>query len=288
MGKHRGCLVIALLGTAFCLLADPVAPPQREITSLPENIRLIVGKGEKPYSLPRIRAIHALPDNLPPDQVRACGDFLFTKIETQELPDLEFNGVKNELAFALMRQRQKPVELAGYFVRMYYDKSYDETWRDYCVQFFGKWYPDAPENEGRRAMVDGLWHALKNERGSRIAGAAGSQLCFLAREYPDRFDASKVSEAGFEALTDPGCAGISKVALLQTCAMLNHPRVLPIARQLAATERDPVLRASAVGVIGLLGDRSDLPLLEKLKTSRDLRLQRPAEFATVKIENRGK
>lgn len=266
--------------------AETAAPPENKealvISSLPDNIKLIIGQAKDTFYVPRVKAIHALPTNMPQDQIDACYDFLYQKLEKQSLPDLQFNGLKNELVFALMKQRRKPAELAGHLVKMYKDKSYDTTWRDYCVQFFGKWYPNAPDNQGRKEMVAGLWDALKNERDTRIAGAASSQLCFLARKHPE-FSKDEVSAASLDALTDPKCANISKVALLQTCAILGNEKALPVARKIAATEKNPLMRASAIAAIGTLGNQEDLKFLRELETSSDMRLQIPAQAAIQKI-----
>ena len=37
------------------------------VSSLPENVRLIIGEGKSTLYMPRIKAIHALGDNLPAD-----------------------------------------------------------------------------------------------------------------------------------------------------------------------------------------------------------------------------
>lgn len=184
-----------------------------------------------------------------------------------------------------MKQRRKPAELAGHLVKMYKDKSYDTTWRDYCVQFFGKWYPNAPDNQGRKEMVAGLWDALKNERDTRIAGAASSQLCFLARKHPE-FSKDEVSAASLDALTDPKCANISKVALLQTCAILGNEKALPVARKIAAVEKNPIMRASAIAAIGILGNQEDLKFLRELEISPNIRISQAAKTATEKITSK--
>ena len=296
MRKKCICLVLAgeLVGTAM-IAADPASTQQESqsrqnssitITSLPDEIKLIIGETKEQNYSPRVKAIHALSANLPDDQVQACYRFLYKKIETQKLPDLQFNALKNELVFVLMRQKKKPTELAGHLVKMYKDKSFDTTWRDYCVQFFGKWYPNAPDNQGRKDMAAGLWDALQHERGNRIAGGASAQLCFLSRRYPE-FDKAKVSAESFNALTDPKCADISRLPLMHTCALLGNEKVLPIARKYAQ-KGSPMMRASAIGVIGIVGNKDDIKMLEELASARDIRLQRPAHVAIDKIKSRTK
>ena len=289
LGVLSMCMVGVILPAAGAETSKAASAPAKKaqvvISSLPDEIKLIVGDSETQYYVPRVRAIHQLSDNLPADQVQACYGFLYKKLDSQSLPNLQFNGLKNELVLALMRQRRKPAELAEHLVKMYRDKSFDTTWRDYCVQFFGKWYPEAPKNNARREMADALWDALKNERGNSIAGAASSQLCFLSGRFPE-FDKKAVSEASFEALNDPKCANISKVALLQTCAVLGNEKAMPIARKLAASGREPLLKASAIAAIGMLGSKDDLELLRQFERAKDIRLRAPAKAAVEKIEAR--
>ncbi len=251
------------------------------VSSLPENVKLIIGEGKSTLYVPRVKAVHELGDDLPADQLKAFNNFLYKKIETQELPELEFNGIKNELVFALMKQKTKPADLAGHLVAMYKDKSYDLVWRDYCVQFFGKWYDEAPDNEGKKEMVKCLYEAM-SERDNRIAGIAGSMLSHLAGR--PGFDRLTISDLVYGALTAADCAKESKVSLLQACAQLKNYKALPLAREWAANEKDMMLRVSAIGYLGLLGDSSDLPLLEKYSRSSDIRLQLSAAAAIKKIK----
>lgn len=281
--------LLVCLGCVGMYAADSSSAPKNKknlvISSIPENVKLIIGETNEKNYVPRVKAIHALPATMPPDQIEACLEFLAKKIETQTLPDLQFNGLKNELVFVLMRQKKKPEALAMHLVKMYNDKSYDITWRDYCVQFFGKWYPQAPNNQGRKEMVNCLWNALKHERNSRIAGAASAQLCFLSRKFPE-ISKKDVVAASLEALDDPKCVNISKVAILQTCAILGEVKALPIARKIATEGKNPLMRASAIAAVGMLGDDKDLEFLKKLETSRDPRLHRPAQAAIQKITSR--
>ena len=103
---------------------------------LPQNIKLIIGEGKTKNYYLRIRAIHSLSTNLPQEQVEALYKFLYTRLEKQPLKNLEFNALKNEIVLKLMRQKVKPQALAEHLVKMYNDKTFDPTWRDYCVQFF--------------------------------------------------------------------------------------------------------------------------------------------------------
>ena len=106
-------LLLCLTGAAESVFGQKPDTSLVATTSLPENLRFILGQAEKQYYGPRVRTIHKLPDNLPADQVKACYAFRSRRLKSRELPDLEFNGLKNELVFVLMQQKRRPAALAG-------------------------------------------------------------------------------------------------------------------------------------------------------------------------------
>ena len=274
--------VCVFLLTAFVVCAENSSGEQlTAITSIPENIQLIIGRREQSY-FPRLYAIHNLGDDLPSDQITACIGFLYLKLETQELADLEFNGLKNELVLKLMRQKTPSPKLAEALVTMFRDQSYDETWRNYCVQFFGKCYPYLQSPDDRKMMTEAIRDALK-ERTGNIAGTAGYMLSHMV--YYPGFDRDEIADRIYEALSDPYCSTGSKLLLLQASAELGDPRALPVARKLLKSPI-PHLRMSAIGAIGYLGDASDLPELEKLAASSDPSKRTPAGNAIDKIKQR--
>ena len=253
----------------------------RTLTFVDAEISTICGEISSPYA-ERVRLIHRLPPNLTPEQLERCRAFLESPLAGQPLSDLEFNGLKNELVFALLRQREGLTELAELLVRMSRSEETDATWRDYCVQFLGKCYPRINDTKSRESMADALWEALKNQRGGRGAGSAARQLMTLGRTFPE-FPPEKVSAASLEALLDPTCSEETKTALLQVCGILGERSALPAARTIAELDSSPVLRASAIAAIGMLGDASDLPLLERLAVSGDMRVSIPACSAIDRI-----
>ena len=253
----------------------------RTLTFVDAEISTICGEISSPYA-ERVRLIHRLPSNLTPEQLERCRAFLESPLAGQPLSDLEFNGLKNELVFALLRQREGLTELAELLVRMSRSEETDATWRDYCVQFLGKCYPRINDTKSRESMADALWEALKNQRGGRGAGSAACQLMTLGRTFPE-FPPEKVSAASLEALLDPTCSEETKTALLQVCGILGERAALPAARTIAELDSSPVLRASAIAAIGMLGDASDLPLLERLAVSGDMRVSIPACSAIDRI-----
>ena len=271
-------LLITLSTALTSVLAQK---PVRIQTTVDLELACICGEASSPYA-ERIRLIHRLPSNLAPEQLERCRAFLESPLAGQPLPDLEFNGLKNELVFALLRQREGLTELAELLVRMSHAPETDATWRDYCVQFLGKCYPRIHDAKSREAMADALWEALKTQRRGRAAGSAARQLMTLGRTFPE-FPPEKVATASLEALLDPASSDETMTALLQVCGTLGDRGALPTARAIAGQNSAPVLRASAIAAVGMLGDASDLPLLKRLAASGDVRVSRPASAAIDRI-----
>lgn len=91
--------------------------PSRTVSAVDAELASLCGEASSPYA-GRGRLIHRLPSNLAPEQLERCRAFLKSPLAKQELPDLEFNGLKSELVFALLRQREGPTEFAELLVRM--------------------------------------------------------------------------------------------------------------------------------------------------------------------------
>ncbi len=271
-------IALILWGISMCVAAQQLP---RTLYSVDTELASICGENSSPYA-ERVRLIHRLPSNLAPEQLERCRAFLEAPLARQPLPDLEFNGLKNELVFALLRQREGLMELAELLVRMSRAPETDATWRDYCVQFLGKCYPRIHDPKSREAMAEALWDALRIQRRGRAAGSAARQLMTLGRAFPE-FPPDKVAQASLEALLDPASSDETKTALLQVCGTLGERGALPTARAIAGRNSAPVLRASAIAAVGMLGDDSDLPLLERLAASGDMRVSRPAKAAIDRI-----
>ena len=257
--------------------------PLRTLSAVDTELASICGGHSSPYA-ERVKLVHRLPSNLAPEQLERCRAFLESPLAGQPLPDLEFNGLKNELVFALLRQREGLTELAELLVRMSRAPETDATWRDYCVQFLGKCYPRIHDVKSREAMAEALRDALKTKRGGRAAGSAARQLMTLGRTFPE-FPLEKVAAASLEALLDPASSDETKTALLQVCGTLGERGALATARAIAGQNSAPVLRASAIAAVGMLGDASDLPLLKCLAASGDVRVSRPAKAAIERMRN---
>jgi HEAT repeat protein len=109
-------------------------------------------------------------------------------------------------------------------------------------------------------------------------------LCHLTH-LPD-FDKKEIADLAYELITSPDCSISGRTSGLQVCAELNNKEALPLARDWAANSKKTFIKMSAIAAIGMLGDKSDLTLLEQYSTSTDIRLRTPALAAIRKIKSR--
>ena len=103
--KLRPGLAVFLLIAPFLLFPQEVPPLSTMLAELALSTIFGEASPASPYA-ERLRLIHRLPSDLSPEQLARCRAFLESPLAGQPLPDLEFNGLKNELTFALLRQRE--------------------------------------------------------------------------------------------------------------------------------------------------------------------------------------
>ena len=263
-----------------------VAEGVRTPADLDEAVAIITSPAGADMNKARIDAIHGLPSNLSERHVAAFHAFLRSPLGGQPLGDLDFNALKNELVFALMRQKLGGGRLAELLAEMSLDGAVDMTWRDYCVQFLGKYYPSAPHGKGREAMGDALWRTLADGRGSRLAGSAALQLADLAEAGLPGFPRLRVAAACLAALKDPACHRESQLTLVQTLSRLRASEALPEFRRLADAVDRPLVRMAAVAAIGDNGTSADRALLQELANGADARTGKAAKAALKRMDAR--
>ena len=153
---------------------------------------------------------------------------------------------------------------------------------DYCVQHLG-------------AMVNGLDDAPRRRvRGVLVKAArqtklpyAGTALYSLAEDRR----ATPAQEGELKRLTlalcRPEADGVARVAAIQLAGQRGYAEALPILREtLSAPSRDAVLDMVCIGTLGLLGDESDIPLLESVLQRNRRRYEAAANAAIKRIKGR--
>jgi hypothetical protein len=101
----------------------------------------------------------------------------------------------------------------------------------------------------------------------------------------------RLKESELRRLTLAACATSAHPHVRMSALMLAGERgyreALPLAREiLDRSQRDAVLDTAAIGTVGLLGDLTDIPRLESLKSRGGRRLQIPIAKAIQCIRQR--
>ena len=256
-------------------------PQSRKLPSveMPFSVSRIAGLDKDRSYGSRIYDAGQLGRNLSGKEVTALLYFLHKKASDDVLPLLEFGAIKNDVATALMNQERHCAEFAPHLIAMYYDKSFDDVWRDYCVQFLGQCYGkiDPP---GERRIVRTLFNdALKDSAG--IPGASLIAMSGLA-DNPE-FDRNKIAGAAFALCIDSKTDDMIKTTALQVCAKFKKREILPVARDIIRTSKNVPLKMSAIAAVGAIGDSSDQDTLRSFVKSSDVRMRTASKAALRKM-----
>ena len=249
------------------------------VVEIPFSVSRIAGiETDRSYES-RIYDVSLLGRNLSDKEITALLYFLHKKEGDDALPLLEFDAIKNDVASAIINQERMPAEFAPHLVAMYYDRSLDDVWRDYCVQFLGQCY-DKIENPQERAVVRNLFSdALKDNAG--IPGATLIAMAGLA-DNPE-FDRRKIADAAYALCIDTKTDDMIKTTALQICAKFKKNEVLAVARDMIKTSKNVPLKMSAIAAIGAMGNSSDQDTLRSFVRSSDVRLRTASNAALRKI-----
>lgn len=294
----------------FCPTRVPVAsPPQVSETepvldspTLSAAVQILTGEGfEKSGYNDYQAALRDLTRNLSPADIDALTAFLEIKADDRaDMRAIAFNGVKNDVLDVLLRQEVLPEDIGPLLVRMYRDKSYDDMWRDYCVQFMATYYErrwpvqpdgnestsDGGEESPERAAIEDACRDALMEKHSTIAGTALLGLESLSRSNP-RFDREWIGKTAEAIVSDPASGEPACISALRVAASLGRAGVLPEARIIAQIGETPTLRMAAIATLGDLGLPDDAELLEALSSAGDdLEIRRIAALALSRLVER--
>ena len=296
---------------------QPLPPPDVPVSPCPAEVRVkAVERNPAAATAPaapdasRAVAIVCGADEATADRYEARNDALRSIARRRDLPKADVDALmaylrsrdnamrvervaalKNDV-MNLLRDQEPPVEgLAETLTGMLEGNSparnsparpHPPAVLDYCVQHLG-------------AMVNGLDDATRRRvRGVLVKAArqtklpyAGTALYSLAEDRR----ATPAQEGELKRLTlalcKPGDNNVARIAAIQLAGQRGYAEALPILREsLSAPSRDAVLDMVSIGTLGLLGDESDIPLLESVLQRNRRRYETAANAAVKRISAR--
>jgi len=184
---------------------------------------------------------------------------------------------------------------------MYRDKSNDDMWRDYCVQFMTAYYEvkwpvtggDAEKPSGRKAArdekerkaIEAAYRDALKETGTTIAGTALLGLDSLSR-HNAMIEPEEVARAAMYILANPAAGEPARITAFSIAAEHKRSDALPEARIIAQTGETVPLQMAAIALLGKLGTTEDQELLTSLTWQENPRIKRLATTALESLRKR--
>lgn len=262
----------------------------RPVGPVREDIAIACGTTEVRPQAARRRSAARVEEDLNAFEIRLILDFLDKKFMDQsEYKSLAFNAMKNDASNILLRQPQ-PVE--GYcnaLVLMYRNPGHDYVWKGYCLQFMFSYFEKfcSGDEGGKSAQVFAVYSCLQDAVKEVRMPIAGTALCGLAAlsEVPV-FKDIDVTKMALQMAEDTNACVSARTTAIQVAAEAGSKDVLPLARKIAVSREDAMLRLASIGAIGLLGGKSDFDLIRELAGSGDSRISTSSRCALNRLTTR--
>ena len=220
-------------------------------------------------------ALKSLPSRLDSGQIEMLRDLLAVPHDPgRGLSPLAFNGIKNAAADLLVRQVAMPADLVQDFIAMAEDETYDEIWRDYCLQMLPACHErlmernDPGSADARGSALD----ALRRASSTRLHTWAGTAL--LGLDAASRLDPAAVSPGEVVArsvamASDYLNSEAARITALRVAGLHRAPEARAVAWELAQAADSELLRAAAIATLGDVGGEAAEELLRTLAGGAD-------------------
>ena len=198
--------------------------------------------------------------------------------------------LKNDVLNSLCQMKPMPAGLGQLLTDIYSDPAQNAVMRDYAVQYLPDFYtqlaqdttmdPAAKEKELAQARA-ALW-SVAGEKATSYAGTALMGLMRLSSKTP-AVNPTEVGAAALQLAQDTGVNEATQISAFQVCGQLGVKDAGVALLQAAQSGSTMPLRISAVGALGVLGNRGAVPLLTQLAAGNEKRLTLPATRALARI-----
>ena len=231
----------------------------------------------------RLAALSKLGRSLEDKDVFALIGFLDIYNDADVLPPAKLNALKNDVVNVLRSQRKYPESLPWRLVSMYRDKKHDDVWRDYCIQHAGASLSRISNNAAREEIIRLFSEVSANPA---VPGSGTALIAMRNMLKSGKADKTAVADVSMKSAASEDAPQGVRVTALQIAAELGHPEAVSVARSLVNDRSKTMhLRVSAIAALGICGDKSDLPVLEKLSSSSNYRLRLAAKAAVGKLKS---
>lgn len=188
-------------------------------------------------------------------EVPACADVAALEARPRDVATeaslLFDNAAKNEIANKLLSGTNIPDGLVASLCRMSSDRTYDDCWRDYCIQFLCvalSRSDNALSDEDRWLAVATLREAVR-ETTSPSAGTALLSFRSAAESSNDNGLRQEVATHALRIASSDGSSDSARTTALLVLEQMNPPQAQRVASQIVVARRSGLLRETALAVI---------------------------------------
>lgn len=245
------------------------------------DVDFIIGDGDRSTYDRRIHKVHALGDNLHPEVQAKLMRYLETEVSAQQLGESALASLKNDIMDKLIAQKVFPRSLVALSLAQIDDVSQGDIWREYVGQKFSEMYLRLVKTEDELSdpVLEKLWAETRNSHYIH-AGTALLGLSRIMKARPERIEKQRFLDAALAVVQGEEYSYPNKITALQVAAKYGDSRVAVEARIVLLAPKQPImLKVSALITLGMVGDESDLPLLQRYAKSPEYRLRKAAKNA---------
>ena len=247
--------------------------------ALSKLVNRVIGQDEAAENYDaRYRAAESLTRQLLRTDARRLIEWLMDPVDP--LPPMAAAAIRHETTNQLIKAGLELDALNDALTRSFNDPRQSEVWRDYCLQHFGTLLQLLDQGRATAAQ-DFLWQATDERTGAM----AGTALIALQRNLEHGVPQSQLADRAAEIAADTRFGGGTRATALQILAEFDDVRALPPARAVLETSRDVLLRVSALGVLGTMGEARDANLVERYMQSSIPVLRSVAVTAQGQLKN---
>lgn len=260
----------------FSAYTEPV-----DLAGIPPSLHTLFSGNQCGY-IARCRFVKSLGTSLSDAEIASMLLFITSTPEAVGMNRGHFNSVGDKVINKLEEQVSVPPVLIDHLMAMFYDESGDYTWRDYCVQHLGSIYSTSAADGKREAILQ-----LFKDAAHPDVGMAGTAALALKNNVGQEGISSELAaQSAATVALDETQDDADRLTAMLTAAELGNREMLTLALRVVESKNSIHFRMSSMATIGILGDTSDLPTLEKYTSSPDMRLRIASQAAVKKINMR--
>lgn len=189
---------------------------------------------------------------------------------------------RNNMANALCWQTKQNPELHKLFILMAGDDNENEVWRDYSIQFLSECY----DSSNDKAIIIDTFKKYSTGDDSK----AGTALLHLSLQ--EGFNNIKLDDAYSnlldKQLANPNVSIHTKTTILAIIGKRGDKSKLELVRKYAKQDDDAALKAVAIGSLGLIGDVTDMSIIQPALHHKNGRISLAALGAINRINARNR